>query len=262
MKLAPVLVFLASHWVFLASAFAQSPPDVTLVASEGGAPLADEMVIVITPDEVRVNLDVGCTVRHGDIPEDQRVSATSPIVPALQETIEEALAVDEMWSLRAADYRSRDAILVADRDTSYGVLTYTMMTASAAGVQEFAFATTAASWPQLGGEDRADGLKRAATYLCGRPVRILADRPSSGGEPSRTGLDDALEVMARYAADEHPVRSALSMRCLGEYGSTAALEALSALTSSETAVPAWATDGNEHTIGQIASEAIESIGSR
>jgi len=100
----------------------------------------DTMTITISQEAVLVNDDQVVTVRNGDIPETSRVSSSSPIIPELQSAVEEVLRVEERWAVRRQEAYRRVATLVADHETTYQVLTYVMMSASAAGVQEFKFA--------------------------------------------------------------------------------------------------------------------------
>jgi biopolymer transport protein ExbD len=98
------------------------------------------MTITITRLAVLVNNDWGVDVRDGDIPEGNRVSASSPIIPELQSKIEDVLHVEERWDVVRETAGTRVATIIADHETTYQVLTYVMMTASAAGVQNFKFA--------------------------------------------------------------------------------------------------------------------------
>jgi biopolymer transport protein ExbD len=98
------------------------------------------MTITITRLAVLVNNDWVVDVRDGDIPEGNRVSASSPIIPELQSKIEDVLHVEERWDVVRETAGTRVATIIADHETTYQVLTYVMMTASAAGVQNFKFA--------------------------------------------------------------------------------------------------------------------------
>ena len=100
----------------------------------------DTMAITISRQAVLVNDQFVVSIRDGDIPEGKRVSATSPIIPDLQTAVEEVLHVEEQWAVHRQDLQRRVATVIADHETTYQVLTYVMMTASAAGVQEFKFA--------------------------------------------------------------------------------------------------------------------------
>ena len=100
----------------------------------------DTMTITISRQAVLVNDQFVVSIRDGDIPEGKRVSATSPIIPDLQTAVEEVLHVEEQWAVSRQDLQRRVVTVIADHETTYQVLTYVMMTASAAGVQEFKFA--------------------------------------------------------------------------------------------------------------------------
>lgn len=107
------------------------------------------MIITVTPSDVRVNLDRAVTIDHGDIPTAARASSRSPIVLDLQTAIENALHDAERWSILRGEHPQRSATIAADRDTTYQVLTYVMMTAASAGIQTFSFVTVDADWSDL-----------------------------------------------------------------------------------------------------------------
>ena len=100
----------------------------------------DTMTITITKQAVQVNNEYVVDVRDGDIPEGNRVSASSPIIPQLQAAVEDVLHVEERWDTVRQEVQERVATIIADNETTYQVLTYVMMSASAAGVQNFKFA--------------------------------------------------------------------------------------------------------------------------
>ena len=103
-------------------------------------PVEDTMTITITKQAVLVNNEYVLDVVEGDIPEGSRVSASSPIIPELQASIEDVLHVEERWDVVRQDAGQRVATVIADHHTTYQVLAYVMMTASAAGIQNFKFA--------------------------------------------------------------------------------------------------------------------------
>ncbi|MCA9563573.1 MAG: HEAT repeat domain-containing protein, partial [Myxococcales bacterium] len=110
----------------------------------------------------------------------------------------------------------------------------------------------AAVWGRWAGEVHPDGLARAATYMCGRPIREL-------GIPAR-------DIMTEMLSADHIVVQALAIRCLGEIGNETTVAALEALQRNDTPVPGWAggefTEEGEpinKTIGQLATEAIEAL---
>ena len=101
----------------------------------------DAMVITITKESVMVNNSLAVIVHNGNILESDRVSNSSPIIPELQSMIEDVLENESYWANIRQDMGEQNvATIVADHSTSYEVLTYVMMTASAAGVQNFKFA--------------------------------------------------------------------------------------------------------------------------
>jgi biopolymer transport protein ExbD len=103
-------------------------------------PLEDTITITITTQAVLVNNNHAVDVRDGDIDAGLRLSATSPIIPQLQTAVEDVLHVEERWDVVRQQAGERVATIVADHNTTYQVLTYVMMTASAAGIQNFKFA--------------------------------------------------------------------------------------------------------------------------
>lgn len=100
-------------------------------------------------------------------------------------------------------------------------------------------------WSRWGGEIREDGLSRAATYLCGRPVHGI---PAEG---ARAVLEARLEA-------PNLVARAIAIRCLGEIGNDATIALLQGQSETTTLVPAWGTD-EESAISAIAAVAIERI---
>ena len=120
--------------------------------SSANGEIEDTMVITISQDAVLVNDEHAVDVRNGDIPEVSRVSSTSPIIPNLQTAVEEVLRVEERWAVRRQEAYRRVATIVADHEATYQVLTYVMMSASAAGVQEFKFAILRTRQEQLHNE--------------------------------------------------------------------------------------------------------------
>lgn len=100
----------------------------------------DTMVITISRAAVMVNDEFVVSIREGDIPEGSRVSATSPIIPDLQTAVEDVLHIEDQWAVSGEDTAGRVATVIADHETTYQVLTYVMMSASAGGVREFKFA--------------------------------------------------------------------------------------------------------------------------
>lgn len=119
---------------------AQMSEELYMPWSSATGEVADGMTITITADSVLVNDEGVVNVRNGEIPETSRVSAASPIIPDLQAAVERVMAVEERWAVSRQEAFERQVTIIADHETTYQVLTYVMMTASAAGVQEFKFA--------------------------------------------------------------------------------------------------------------------------
>ncbi len=178
-------------------AIAQEPTETRLPATYSGEPLADEMIITVTSEEVRVNLDRGVAVLDGDVPPAARVSSLSPIVVDLQNVIENALHDEARWAMRRDGPQNRTAALAADRDTSYQLLTNVMMTASASGVQYFSFITVDAGWGELWGPD-------LDTTASSRPPlqRLLIHSPQNSGRIDRWGDDEAIPPRVLIAITE------------------------------------------------------------
>lgn len=103
-------------------------------------PIEDAMVITITKQAVMVNNSFVVEVDNGDIPENRRVSSTSPLIPDVQQAVEQVLHVEERWAVVRQEAAEHVCTIIADRDTPYQVIAYVMMSASAGGVQRFKFA--------------------------------------------------------------------------------------------------------------------------
>ncbi|MBN1946295.1 MAG: biopolymer transporter ExbD [Bradymonadales bacterium] len=119
--------------------------------SSAAYPLEDNMVITITKQAVLVNNSFVVEVVSGDIPENKRVSSTSPLIPDLQQAVEEVLHVQERWAVIRQEAAEHVCTIIADRETPYQVIAYVMMSASAGGVQRFKFAILQVSPSSLWG---------------------------------------------------------------------------------------------------------------
>jgi hypothetical protein len=100
-----------------------------------------------------------------------------------------------------------------------------------------------ANWNQWAGELKDDGLKRAATYICGRPINDMHEQ--------------ALTVFQDHLTAENIATKVISMRCLAEIGNDTTITLLSNSASDRTLIPAWGT--TENTVGALASYAIDRI---
>ena len=124
--------------------------DLVLPRSLHQSELTDpKIILVISRDAIHVNLDYVLDLEDGSVPVHQRVSETSPIVPVLQEAIEEAVYFVERWAVSRIEQPGRSCLIALDRHTTYETLTYAMMTASVAGVREFSFLASATDWSSL-----------------------------------------------------------------------------------------------------------------
>ncbi|MCA9562922.1 MAG: biopolymer transporter ExbD [Myxococcales bacterium] len=108
--------------------------------STAAAEIEDTITITISGASVLVNDDYVISIREGDILVGDRVSATSPIIPKLQDELTQRLENEREFAARRGEEYETVATLIADHETTYQVLTYVMMTASAAGVTDFRFA--------------------------------------------------------------------------------------------------------------------------
>lgn len=100
----------------------------------------DMLVLTITKKWVLVEDQTTVSINEGRIDPSALQSPDSAIIPELQTRIEEKLSEQEQWARIAGREFERVVTIVSDRDTPYRVVTQVMITASAAGVQNFKFA--------------------------------------------------------------------------------------------------------------------------
>ena len=101
----------------------------------------DTMTITLTKTSVLVNDELVVAVNDdGRIDPSHLQSADSPLIPNLQQKIEDELEVAARNRLRGAGDVQRVVTIIADSDVRYELLTQVMITASAAQVQNFKFA--------------------------------------------------------------------------------------------------------------------------
>lgn len=149
-----VLGVLVSAVVLSVSIEATAQPivwdDLTLVRSTAAGLLEDNTVIIISTDAIHVDLDSVLELTDGLVPDNARTSPGHPYIPELQDVVEDALQARSYWDvIRGNSGRIRSAIVVADGRTPYRLLTDVMLTASAAGVQQFFLATMVSSFDEL-----------------------------------------------------------------------------------------------------------------
>ena len=109
----------------------------------------DMMTITITKTYVMV-LDEGVIpINDGQIDPSYLQSSESAIIPELQQHVEEVLSEREQWARFSGEEFQRMVTIISDSQTPYRVLTQVMITASAAGIQNFKFAIM--QRPQGGG---------------------------------------------------------------------------------------------------------------
>lgn len=114
--------------------------DLRLPYSTTELPPEDMLVITITKSFVLVADESVTPITDGTIDISLMQSAESAIIPALQQRIEEEFTRQQAWAANLGrDYESVVTI-ISDAQTPYRILTQVMMTASAAGVQNFKFA--------------------------------------------------------------------------------------------------------------------------
>ena len=99
-------------------------------------------------------------------------------------------------------------------------------------------------WSRWAGEIRDDGLRRAATYICGRPIRSIGD--------------EARTIFEAHIDTPNLVARAITIRCLAEIGNEHSIELLQSQAQNQTLIPAWGTD-EERTVAAVVAEAIERI---
>lgn len=114
--------------------------DLRLPYSTTELPPEDMLVLTITKSYVMVADEPVTRITDGQIDISELQSAESAIIPVLQQKIEEEFNRQQQWAANLGrDYESVVTI-ISDSQTPYRILTQVMMTASAAGVQNFKFA--------------------------------------------------------------------------------------------------------------------------
>ena len=100
-------------------------------------------------------------------------------------------------------------------------------------------------WSRWAGEIREDGLQRAATYLCGRPIRDI--------------VDEARRIFEAHIETQNLVARAISIRCLAEIGNERTIELLQSQANNTTSiVPAWGSE-EESTVAALVAYATDRI---
>ena len=99
-------------------------------------------------------------------------------------------------------------------------------------------------WSRWAGEIREDGLRRAATYLCGRPIRDI--------------VDEARTIFEAHIETPNLVARAIAIRCLAEIGNEATIELLASQANNEARVPAWGSE-EESTVAALVAYATDRI---
>ncbi len=114
--------------------------DLRLPWSTTELPPEDMMTISITKRWVMVEEASVIPINEGQIGPSAFQSADSAIIPELQQRIEEVLMQQEQWARQLGRDQQKVAIVIADEAAPYRVITQVMMTAAAAGIQNFKFA--------------------------------------------------------------------------------------------------------------------------
>jgi biopolymer transport protein ExbD len=114
--------------------------DLRLPFSTSELPPEDMLVLTITKNRVMVGDVSVITINDGRVDPSMLQSATSGIIPELQQQIEEQLLqLEQTATLLGRDFQ-KVVTIVSDSQTPYRLLTQVMMTGSAAGIQQFKFA--------------------------------------------------------------------------------------------------------------------------
>lgn len=100
----------------------------------------DMLILSITKKWVMVEDEQVIPINEGQIDPSALQSAESAIIPELQQRIEEVIQDQEQWARVAGREFERVVTIVSDQATPYRVLTQVMITATAAGIQNFKFA--------------------------------------------------------------------------------------------------------------------------
>ncbi len=100
----------------------------------------DMLIVSITKKWVMVEDESVIPINEGQIDPSALQSAESAVIPELQQRIEETLNDQEQWARISGRDFQRVVTIVADQKTPYRILTQVMITATAAGIQNFKFA--------------------------------------------------------------------------------------------------------------------------
>lgn len=114
--------------------------DLRLPWSTTELPPEDMMTISVTKRWVMVEESPIVPINEGQIDPSAFQSADSAIIPELQQRIEEVLTQQEQWARQLGQEEQKVAIIIADETAPYRILTTVMITAAAAGIQNFKFA--------------------------------------------------------------------------------------------------------------------------
>lgn len=100
----------------------------------------DMLILSITKKWVMVEDEQVIPINEGQIDPSALQSAESAIIPELQQRIEEVISEQEQWARAANRDYERVVTIVVDQKAPYRILTQVMITATAAGIQNFKFA--------------------------------------------------------------------------------------------------------------------------
>ncbi len=132
--------------VFLLKSYGAEPiqvnqsDDLRLPFSTSEIAPEDMLIISITKKWVMVEDEQVIPINEGQIDASALQSAESAIIPELQQRIEETVQEQEEWARLAQRDFERVVTIIVDQEAPYRILTQVMITASAAGVQNFKFA--------------------------------------------------------------------------------------------------------------------------
>ena len=100
----------------------------------------DMLIMSVTKKWVMVEDEQVIPINDGHIDPSALQSAESAIIPELQQRIEEVIEDQQQWARVAGREFEPVVTIVSDEKSPYRVLTQVMITASAAGIENFKFA--------------------------------------------------------------------------------------------------------------------------
>lgn len=110
----------------------------------------DSPLIALTSRAVLVNDEHILSLQEGLIPEGQRVSSSSPIVPDLRQAVQEDLTIRARWAVLRDEEAPTDFVWSVHASTPYATVVQALFTSSAAGsdTARFVLRTADGSWTE------------------------------------------------------------------------------------------------------------------